>query len=168
MRIYLVGMPGSGKSTLAKALSSQLNLPFFDMDDEIVKKEGRSIPEIFEKEGEDYFRKVEQEIVHDFHPENCILATGGGAPCFFDNMNVMNELGTTVFVDVDANHLTERVWSEHGTRPLLSQSSKEEIFQSISDKRSQRLAFYQQSKFMIEAGTKTPDELAKEIIRVVI
>ncbi|ANQ49428.2 shikimate kinase [Flammeovirga sp. MY04] len=163
MRIYLVGMPGSGKSTLAKALSEQLDLPFYDMDDEIVNQENRSIPEIFEKEGEEYFRKVEQQIVQNFHPENSIIATGGGAPCFFDNMEVLNGLGITVFTDVSAEALTERVWGQHGTRPLLSQSSKEEVFQSIDYKRSDRLPYYKKAQIYIEAKDKTPEDLAIEI-----
>ncbi|WP_281613661.1 shikimate kinase [Flammeovirga sp. SubArs3] len=163
MRIYLVGMPGSGKSTLAKELSELISLPFYDMDSEIEIREEAPIPTIFELNGEDYFRKVEQKVVQEFKPDNSIIATGGGAPCFFNNMEVLNRLGTTVFVDIAPLELTERVWEQHGSRPLLAQESKEEIFQAIQAKREQRLPFYNKAQIIINGGVKTPKELAEEI-----
>lgn len=163
MRIYLIGMPGSGKSTLAKELSTLLSMPFFDMDTEIEKREEKSIPEIFTEKGEDYFRGVEKEVVNTFLPDNAILATGGGAPCFFDNMDFMLENGVTVFVDVHENELVERVWQQQGTRPLLAQNEKQEVFEAIKEKRVSRLPFYSKAEYVIEAGSKTPSELALEI-----
>lgn len=156
-------MPGSGKSTLAKELSELLSLPYIDMDNEIEKMEGRSIPEIFKNEGEDYFRKIEHSIVKDFLPENTILATGGGAPCFYDNMEMMLQNGETVFVDVHEDELIERVWEQHGTRPLLAQENKEEVYQSIKEKRNSRLSHYMKAKHTINAKKKSPMEIALEI-----
>ncbi|NME68283.1 shikimate kinase [Flammeovirga aprica] len=166
MRIYLIGMPGSGKSTLAEELSTLLSLPFYDMDTEIEEREKKSIPEIFTEKGEDYFRKVEKEVVQTFLPDNSILATGGGAPCFFDNMDFMLENGETVFVDVHEDVLVERVWQQQGTRPLLAQNEKEEVYNAIKEKRESRLPYYSKAEFTIEAGTKTPSELALEIKEV--
>ncbi|WP_052444294.1 shikimate kinase [Flammeovirga sp. OC4] len=166
MRIYLIGMPGSGKSTLAKELSSLLSLPYFDMDTEIEEREKKSIPEIFTEKGEDYFREVEKEVVNTFFPDNAILATGGGAPCFYDNMEVMLKNGVTVFVDVHEDELVERVWQQQGTRPLLAQNEKEAVYNAIKEKRENRLPFYSKAEFVIEAGTKSPAELALEIKKV--
>lgn len=165
MRIYLVGMPGSGKTTLAEELSSLTKLPFFDLDHKLEEKEGRSIPEIFSENGEDYFRKVENEVVHSFLPDNAILATGGGAPCFFDNMDFMLSNGKTVFVDVHEDELIERVWSQHGSRPLLAQEGKEEMYNAIKEKRNNRLPFYKKAEYIIEADKKTPKEIANEIVK---
>ena len=87
MRIYLIGLPGSGKTTLGKQVAKALNLTFIDMDEKIEQTEGKSISEIFSKEGEAYFRDIERAMLHQVaQEENCIISTGGGAPCFFDNM----------------------------------------------------------------------------------
>ncbi|AZQ61226.1 shikimate kinase [Flammeovirga pectinis] len=163
MRIYLIGMPGSGKSTLAKELSEVLDLPYFDLDLEIEKKERKSIPKIFTEFGEDYFRKVEREIMLSFTPDNAIIATGGGTPCFFDNIEKLNSQGKTFFVDVLEDDLADRVWEQQGTRPLLAQENREDIFAAIQEKRVNRLPYYEKAQITIQANKKTPYELAIEI-----
>lgn len=163
MRIYLVGMPGSGKTTLSKELSSLISFPFVDLDTILEEREGKTIPEIFSEKGEAFFREVEKEIVHTYLPEETIIATGGGAPCFFDNMDFMLKNGVVIFVDVHEDQLIERVWSEHGSRPLLAQQKKEEMYNAIKSKRIDRLPFYTQAQYVINAEKKSPIVIAKEI-----
>src|SRR5436189_5502924 len=93
MKIFLIGMPGAGKSTLGRPLAAALNLPFVDLDKEIEKHEQKSIPEVFELRGEDYFRKSESTLLKSWAESNrsFVLATGGGAPCFHDGIEVINK-----------------------------------------------------------------------------
>ena len=121
MKIYLIGMPGSGKSTLGKQLASALDLPFFDLDKEIEKREGRAIPEIFAQSGEEHFRLVESAILREFagNVDSFVLATGGGAPCFFENMEVLNASGITVYLKVTISTLIHRL-RHSKDRPLLN------------------------------------------------
>ena len=119
--IFLYGMPGSGKTTLGKRLAQKLKLPFYDLDIEIEKREGRSISEIFASDGEAYFRKVEESVVKWSCklPEG-VVSTGGGAPCFFDNAIIMNIAGMSVFIDVSPGELVQRVYvkEEDDSRPM--------------------------------------------------
>ncbi|UII27727.1 shikimate kinase [Fulvivirga maritima] len=136
--IVLIGMPGSGKTTVGKLLAKEMNLSFIDMDEEIVKNEGRSIAEIFSKEGENYFRQIEcmtlQSILKS--NEHCILSTGGGVPCFFDNMDFINEHALSIFIDETVAELVARMGQmEVSKRPKLHSDSQnvndilEELFQ---------------------------------------
>ena len=89
MKYFIVGYMASGKSTFGKELAKDKGLPFLDLDESVESREGRSISEIFAKEGEEYFRKREREILHEIcnEADEFVLATGGGTPCFFDNMD---------------------------------------------------------------------------------
>jgi shikimate kinase len=120
MKIYLVGMPGAGKSTLGKQLASALDLPFHDLDEEIVSREGRSIPDIFAQSGEDHFRQVESATLREFagNRDSFVLATGGGAPCFFGNMEILKSTGLTIYMKVSLRVLAHRLQYSKG-RPLL-------------------------------------------------
>ncbi|MFN8889873.1 MAG: shikimate kinase, partial [Cyclobacteriaceae bacterium] len=92
MKIFLIGLPGSGKTTLGKQVASHLSIPFVDLDAAIEKAEQRTIPEIFKQSGENYFRKIESDLLKKWAESTTdfLMATGGGAPCFFDNVEVMN------------------------------------------------------------------------------
>ena len=98
-KIFLVGLPGSGKSTFGKSLAKALKKEFIDLDAEITTSEKKSIPEIFNKEGEEQFRIKEQQNLHLVveNSSQFLLATGGGAPCFFDNMEYMKSNGYVIF-----------------------------------------------------------------------
>ena len=99
MKIFLIGLPGSGKTTLGKQVASHLSIPFVDLDAAIEKAEQRTIPEIFKQSGENYFRKIESDLLKKWAESTTdfLMATGGGAPCFFDNVEVMNRAGITFF-----------------------------------------------------------------------
>jgi shikimate kinase len=126
MKIYLIGMPGSGKTTLGKQLSQSLSMPFIDLDKEIESRENESIENLFRSKGEDYFRVKESEVLRELAATDTsfVMATGGGAPCFFNNMETLNSTGLTVFLDVPIDVLTKRV-EKSTKRPLLNQEAQD-------------------------------------------
>ncbi len=162
MKIYLIGLPGCGKTTLGRQLAQHLNVPFIDLDAEIEKSERMSIKEIFKFRGENTFRKVEALLLKRMTDENdqFIMATGGGAPVFFDNMQVMNQLGQTVFLDVPAREIVNRIEkSNKGERPLLARLAPDELKDQIEFLRSQRINFYNQATHRISAETIELEDL---------
>ena len=116
-------MPGSGKSTLARALATALDYQFIDLDEVIEEREGYPVRDIFKDKGEEYFRNVEalslREVVSS--EDAFVMACGGGAPCFHDNMNLIRQSGLSIFLDVAVEVLAARLQeSADGTRPLLA------------------------------------------------
>src|SRR5260221_14675660 len=111
MKIFLIGLPGSGKTTLGKLLAGKLKLPFIDLDIEIEKSERQTINQIFENRKENYFREVESTMLKEFcnSSESFVMSTGGGAPCFHNNMSLMNNSGKTIFLDVPAKEIGYRL-----------------------------------------------------------
>ena len=158
MRIYLLGFMGSGKSFSGKRLAEKFGMSFIDLDDYIKEKEGRTIREIFEKEGEDYFRKIEKECLHEMgERELTIISTGGGTPCFFDNIKWMNENGVTVFLETSVEILSNRLFDEMQKRPLLKGFSKEELKNFIEKKLEERNPFYHQTQILYKQNEEGQD-----------
>ncbi|MFK7900042.1 MAG: shikimate kinase [Cyclobacteriaceae bacterium] len=160
--IYLLGLPGSGKSTLGKEIAERLGYGFVDVDHEIELQEGKLIKAIFSEEGETYFREVESTVLQSLLPEsNTIIATGGGAPCFFDNMDFMMAHGTTIFLDISVKELMYRMEASDGQedRPLLTGKGKKELEKELALKREQRGEFYEQADISIQ-----DDNINAEII----
>lgn len=150
MNIYLIGMPGSGKTTLGKELAKSLHYSFVDMDQEIEKSSRKSINEIFEQDGEEEFRDLEQDILHEVSTgKNLVISTGGGAPCFFDNMAFINRSGLSIFIDVPSEELFKRMEGNTETRPMFKEKSQEEIASEIKEKHATRLPFYSQAQLTI-------------------
>jgi shikimate kinase len=146
MPVYLIGLPGSGKTTLGKQLASILEIPFFDLDAEIERQTGKSIPTLFEEEGEDYFREQERSCLQAFlHRKDFILATGGGTPCFFDNLDQMLEFGIVVFLNTSMDEILSRLDPEEmKTRPLFSNS--ESIAEKLQSFLDERIGYYQRAQ----------------------
>ena len=111
MKYFLVGMPSCGKSSLAKIIGKEINIQFIDLDKEIEIVEKRSINEIFNIKGEGYFRKIESEVLNSIIKSNksFIMATGGGTPCYNDNMKIINNNGISIFLDVKITELETRL-----------------------------------------------------------
>ena len=145
--IYLTGMPSCGKSTLGRLLAQAINYDFVDLDHYIEKKNGLTIPEIFETKGEDFFRIQEKQAVIDSTSwDNTVVACGGGAPCFFDNMKTMNKYGKTIFINVSMQTLQNRLTRSHNKRPLLANKSHSELLSELKTKFIARQKFYTQAK----------------------
>jgi shikimate kinase len=147
--IFLVGMPSSGKSTLGRKLARLLNYEFVDMDKLIVDDQGMTIPAIFSSKGEDHFREVESRILKTLLPDQSyVVATGGGVPCFFDNMDYIKANGLSIFLDIPPHILAERI-ENHGKddRPLLSGLT--ELEEELTKKYEYRLPFYSRADLTI-------------------
>jgi shikimate kinase len=162
---------GSGKSYSGKRLAEAFNLSFVDLDDYIEAKEGRTIREIFEKEGEAYFRKVESSSLKEMKDQQLtIISTGGGTPCFFDNMDWMNENGVTVFLETPSQLLAQRLLNAMENRPLLKGFSKEKLIDFIEKKLEERNPFYHQTQILYEQkeeGQNVAKDLSKFFYRIV-
>lgn len=159
MRIYLIGFMGSGKSYTGKRLAHLCSFPFVDLDAYIEEKAGMPIPQIFEADGEDGFRIREQQALHEtLEWPNAIISTGGGAPCFFDNMEWMKQHGLVVYLEASSQVLSHRLGSEMQHRPLLQGQTPETLVGFIEERIAQRRAWYEQAhvSHTQDAPTATP------------
>ncbi|OJV12801.1 MAG: shikimate kinase [Dyadobacter sp. 50-39] len=148
--IILVGMMSSGKTTLGKKLARALNYRFIDLDKLIEKDQGMEISAIFAQKGEDYFREVETRILKDTATQQgIVLASGGGTPCFFDNMKVIKEMGVSIFLDVPAEDLARRI-ENHGKddRPILSGATS--LVDTLRSRITDRIPYYSQADFTLK------------------
>lgn len=138
---------GSGKSYWAKRLSEQLHLPCWDSDAQIEAREGRSVAEIFQKEGEARFRQLEKKWVDELPQKPlAVIATGGGLPCFSDNIKTLREKGWVVFLNPPQEKIFEQLQRGIGHRPLLDASNWQEAWMGTF---KSRLAIYQEAHFEI-------------------
>lgn len=153
MRIYLIGYMGCGKTTLGRKLAATLNLSFIDLDTFLEEKYFRTIPQIFAEEGEAGFRLKEQKVLHEVAAfDNIIVATGGGAPCFFDNMEVMNNSGFCIFLDIDTPTLVDRLIHAKTERPIIKGKSRDELYHFIEDMMQKRRPFYEKARYILKGG----------------
>lgn len=151
MVVFLIGYMGSGKSTIGRRLSKRLGWKFVDMDKYIETKCDMSINEIFEIKGEEWFRDVESAVLCDFsEQEDVIVATGGGAPCFGDNMQIMNRLGLTIYLSVLPSELYNRLQYGLSKRPKIKDLSDEELYEFIESNLMSRAPFYNTSSIIID------------------
>ena len=147
IRIFLIGYMGAGKTTLGKAFARALGLTFVDLDWYIEERYHKTIRQIFTERGEDGFRELEKRMLHEVGDfENVVISVGGGTPCFFDNVEYMNRVGETVFLDVAVNVLFRRLKVAKQQRPLLAEKNDEELMAFIVDALQNRLPFYTQAK----------------------
>lgn len=166
MRIFLIGYMGSGKTTIGKIVAERLGMDFIDTDDYIENKLDRTIASIFDEFGEDEFRKIEREnLLEVAKKENAIIATGGGAPCFFDNMEQMNALGTTIYINLTPFELAERLATTNlKDRPILAGLEKGELEDFIASALAKREFFYNKAQLEV---TGSDEEIAEKIVQIV-
>ncbi len=147
MRIFLVGYMGCGKSKWGELIAKHYNLDFIDLDRTIEKREKMTISEIFNQVQEKGFRKKEQEALHAIQNKNqVVVATGGGTPCFKDNMQKMNELGESIYIEAIPEILYHRLINQSKERPLLKNIPAENLMKHIENQLNERSFFYQQAK----------------------
>lgn len=163
-RVFLIGFMGCGKSKLGKSVSSKSNRPFIDLDDLVEITHQMTIPQLFTAFGEQGFREREKRVLQNSAlVEDAIIATGGGAPCFFDNMDWMNQNGITVFIDSPVKVLADRLINAKVERPLLKGKSMEELVQFIDEKLKERRPFYEQAKIILKGVDLNADSLLEAI-----
>lgn len=165
MKIFLIGFMGSGKTHRGRQLSQKLNIPFFDLDEQIVNDENRSISDIFEQEGEEYFRLREKDVLHIITESHAsfVMACGGGTPCYFNNIEYMNQSGTTVWLNTPIPVLFERLMKEKDKRPLVKELSGEQLRSFIVKKYSDRKIYYEQASITIEEENLQLDQIIEKI-----
>jgi shikimate kinase len=170
MKIILLGYMGSGKSTIGQTLANELNLSFVDLDHAIEKEIGMSIRDFFEASGELKFRRLENDVLKKVILENrsMILSTGGGTPCYGNNLELMKSaLNTKVFyLKASIKTLSERLVSEKATRPLIQAIGEEDLPEFIGKHLFERSNFYLQAHHVIDIDQKSVETIAKEIVEL--
>lgn len=146
-RIILIGYMGVGKTTIGRCLAKRLNLHFYDLDDYIQSRYHKTIPDIFATEGEAGFRKIEQRMLHEVCEfEDILVSCGGGTPCFFDNIEYMNQQGITVYLRTCPDNLYKHLVMCKTPRPLLAGKSKEELLDFITSNLHDREPYYTKAR----------------------
>ena len=151
-RIFLIGYMGAGKTTVGRKLAKELDLSFIDLDLYIEGRYHRSIRQLFAERGEEGFRDIERRLLHEVAAfEDVLVSTGGGTPCFFDNLEFMNEAGTTIYLKVSVDELANRLEVCKQTRPVLQNRSGEELKSFVQESLDSRRPFYDQAKVIFDA-----------------
>ena len=166
MKIFMIGLPGCGKTTLGKEIASSLKLPFIDLDAEIEERHGAAIREIFKQKGEAFFRARDSAQLKEWcrSEKSFVMATGGGAPVFFDNLEAINRSGKSIFLDVPAREIARRILNTPlAERPLLANATPDSLKDQIEFMRSQRLPFYRKAHFIFSGNAISADEVITEI-----
>ncbi len=166
MRFFLIGFMGSGKSFWGKRLASITKIPFVDLDYYIESKEGKSIDAIFKTNGEVYFRKIERDYLEEIYSihDTCIIATGGGTPCFHDTMNWMKKSGVTIYLYSSIEYILSRLLKNPHRRPLLNHLSTTELKQYIECLFAEREHTYQESQYLIDVNQVDDIKFAQIIL----
>ena len=166
-RIILIGFMGSGKTHIGKQLAIHLNIPFFDSDELISQRLQMHITTIFNVRGEEYFRDLERDFIHEFnYDDDFVLSVGGGLPCHSNLISKLNMLGTTIFLNCSLETLHNRLLSEKNTRPLIRNTPKNELFDFIKTILETRNPVYLQSQIILPEDKHTVEKIIHEIRRI--
>jgi shikimate kinase len=167
--VFLVGFMGSGKTTLGKKLATKLKMKFVDLDEAIcIRTDFPSITDLIAEKGFDFFRQEESDTLKSLLPENKVIATGGGTPCYFDNLEWMKMKGTVVYLDVAEGVLYSRlINTDFEERPLLKNMGEAELKTFIHEKLAERLPYYQQAHIVFDSVQQKLPELAAQIKAIV-
>ena len=158
--IFLIGFMGSGKSHWGNTWALEEGYSFYDLDTEIEKVFELSVEQIFEKHGEEKFREMERYHLRKFeNSRKSVVACGGGAPCFFDNMDWMKKHGTVIYLKATPDYILERVMDETEKRPLLKKVNKSELLFFIQQKLKEREPVYLKADYILEVGKLQKDSL---------
>jgi shikimate kinase len=164
-RIFLTGYMGAGKTTLGRALAAEMGIPFIDLDHYIEKRHCKTIAQLFAEKGEEGFREIERRMLHEVGEfEDVIISTGGGTPCFFDNIEYMNAQGTTVYLDVPVERLHIRLGIARSKRPLIKDKNDEELMAFIIEQLAKRAPHYSKAQYRFKADRLEDTMQVKESV----
>ncbi|MEQ8425015.1 MAG: shikimate kinase [Cyclobacteriaceae bacterium] len=166
MKIFFIGLPGCGKTTIGSKLAQSLKTSFVDLDHEIVKGEKQQVAVIFEKLGEQQFRVIEQKYLKNFcaSQENFVMATGGGTPCFFDNLELINNSGVSIFLDTATNEIANRMMkTELAKRPMFANQNVATVAGRVAELRSQRIQFYNKAHIILSGDEINPEGIVQKV-----
>ena len=165
MKIFLIGFMGSGKTHWGRQLSQKLNIPFFDLDEQIVSHEEKPIAEIFATEGEEYFRLLEKDVLYTITEthDSFVMACGGGTPCYYNNIEYMSKNGTSVWINAPVQTLFERLINEKDTRPLIKNLTNEQLKGYIIKKYADRKIYYEQADVIVDEEPVQLEKLVEKI-----
>jgi len=165
MRIFLIGLPGAGKSHWGRIWANELRLDFIDLDHEIEKQHGKSIPAIFSEDGESVFRQWEHDFLTDIiERDNYVLACGGGTPCFGKNMDLMNQHGITIFLNPELKTILKHLETDNVSRPLTDGLSGLALEKKINQLYLERKKWYAQSKFTLLQSELNPGIIKNKLM----
>lgn len=153
VRVILIGYMGAGKTTIGKALAQDLGVTFYDLDWYISNRMRKTIAQIFEERGEDGFRQIERNMLHEVAEfEDVIISCGGGTPCFFDNIDYMNQQAPVVYLKAEPDVLFKHLAMSKNDRPLLRGKSQEELIAFIKDQLGKREPFYTKASYSLDVS----------------
>lgn len=157
---------GTGKTTAGRELAKRLDLAFYDLDHYIESRFLKTISQIFENEGEERFREIESSMLKELGEfEDVVIATGGGTPCFYDNMEYMNKQGQTVYLQASANALTKRLLQcKADKRPLIRNKTEKELLAFVEENLIKREPYYSQAKIVFETENLIDRSLVEEYV----
>ncbi len=162
--IFLVGFMGCGKTTWARKLAAKLECEHMDLDHVLEAKAGMTVPEYFAAHGEAAFRQMESEVLKTTeYPANAIISTGGGLPCFFDNMDWMNSHGKSIYVKLSPKTLGDRLENAKTVRPVLQGKKGDELVAFITEKLAEREGFYMRATNIVEGIDMSVEKLEAAI-----
>lgn len=157
-RIFLIGYMGSGKTSIGKHLASRMGLSFVDLDVYIEQRYHKTVRELFAERGEESFRRIEQKMLHEVAGfEDTLISTGGGSPCFFDNIAFMKKTGETVYLKVSVDTLAKRLDAGKRTRPVLQNKSGEALRLFIDENLQKREPYYTQASIIFDTEKMTTE-----------
>jgi len=166
MKLFLIGYMGAGKTTVGRIMAEKANCSFIDIDSFIENRYNKAITKIFEEKGEAGFREIEHRALQEISAyENIVVSTGGGLPCFFDNMELMNKKGITIYLKENIDELTKRLNSSKQNRPLIKEKNLEELQKFIEESLKERELFYNQANIIFEVKKCTTKQAMNQWVK---
>ena len=167
MKIFLIGYMGCGKSSLGRKIAKRAEMRFVDMDSVIEEREGASVSDIFHYAGEEYFREKERELIEEVAAaeDDVVVSTGGGVPAWRDNMERLNGMGTTIYLQRSPEQILSRL-SAYGRekRPMFRGKSDEELLKFMHDHLAEREPYYAKANIVVDCNTMSDDAVVNYII----
>lgn len=164
MRYFIIGFKNSGKTTFGRKLAKKMGLNFIDLDELIESRENKSIPELYNELGEERFRRREWKALNEaVLNDDVVIATGGGAPCNCDNMNLMEQKGIVIYLQVSNETLIDRLGKASRDRPIVLGKNKKELGEYVADLRRRCEHHYKRAKFILDGENVSVETLAEQL-----